>query len=154
MGAAGRHKCWCTHALQCEQHQRGARAATGHAAHHNPQICDEAHRLKAKGGNKTIDALLALRCARRVLLTGTPVQNRLDEFFALMSFATPSLLGAFATFQRVYGEACCNHNSTTTRAQLAAALARQHNVRCAGCSPEASPSGPPCLRRPPHAAAR
>ena len=45
------------------------------------QVCDEGHRLKAKGGNKTIDALLALQCPRRVVLTGTPVQNNLDEFY-------------------------------------------------------------------------
>jgi hypothetical protein len=44
-------------------------------------VCDEGHRLKAKGGNKTIDALLALNCHRRVVLTGTPVQNNLDEFY-------------------------------------------------------------------------
>lgn len=44
-------------------------------------MCDEGHRLKAKGGNKTIDSLLALNCPRRVVLTGTPVQNNLDEFY-------------------------------------------------------------------------
>jgi hypothetical protein len=45
------------------------------------QVCDEGHRLKAKGGNKTIDSLLALNCPRRVVLTGTPVQNNLEEFY-------------------------------------------------------------------------
>jgi hypothetical protein len=45
------------------------------------QVCDEGHRLKAKGGNKTIDSLLALSCAKRIVLTGTPVQNNLDEFY-------------------------------------------------------------------------
>lgn len=34
------------------------------------QVCDEGHRLKAKGGNKTVDSLLALNCAKRVVLTG------------------------------------------------------------------------------------
>lgn len=38
-------------------------------------------RLKSVGGNKTIDALLSLGCQRRVLLTGTPVQNDLQEFY-------------------------------------------------------------------------
>ena len=32
-------------------------------------VCDEGHRLKSAGGNKTIDALLSLGCARRVVLT-------------------------------------------------------------------------------------
>lgn len=44
-------------------------------------MCDEGHRLKAAGGNKTITALLALRCPRRILVTGTPLQNNLEEFY-------------------------------------------------------------------------
>jgi hypothetical protein len=35
-------------------------------------------RLKAAAGNKTIEGLQALGCARRVVLTGTPVQNNLE----------------------------------------------------------------------------
>jgi DNA repair and recombination protein RAD54B len=44
-------------------------------------VCDEGHRLKSAAGNKTIDALEDLGCLRRILLTGTPVQNALDEFY-------------------------------------------------------------------------
>ena len=39
------------------------------------------YRLKAAQGSKTMTSLLALNCQRRILLTGTPVQNNLDEFF-------------------------------------------------------------------------
>lgn len=67
-------------------------------------MCDEGHRLKAKGGNKTIDSLLALGCSRRVVLTGTPVQNNLEEFYALLNFAVPGLLGSSSAFKCVYGE--------------------------------------------------
>ena len=59
-------------------------------------------RLKSAGGNKTIEGLLALGCERRVVLTGTPVQNDLQEFYALLSFATPGVLGPMGTFKRVY----------------------------------------------------
>lgn len=38
-------------------------------------VCDEAHRIKNAAGTKTQSALAALQCKRRVLLTGTPVQN-------------------------------------------------------------------------------
>eukprot|EP00798_Chlamydomonas_sp_ICE-L_P002367 gene2367-8676_t len=38
-------------------------------------ICDEAHRLKCVSGSKTLDELIQLGYPRRVLLTGTPVQN-------------------------------------------------------------------------------
>ncbi|KAL6765798.1 SNF2 family N-terminal domain-containing protein [Haematococcus lacustris] len=65
-------------------------------------VCDEGHRLKAIGGNKTIDALMQLRCPRRVLLTGTPIQNNLQEFYALLSFVAPDLLGTAAAFKCVY----------------------------------------------------
>ncbi|KAG1662668.1 hypothetical protein FOA52_014594, partial [Chlamydomonas sp. UWO 241] len=67
-------------------------------------VCDEAHRLKSTHGNKTVDALLALGCRRRVLLTGTPVQNNLDEFYALLSFVAPGVLGTPAVFKRVYSD--------------------------------------------------
>jgi DNA repair and recombination RAD54-like protein len=41
-------------------------------------VCDEGHRLKNSDGNKTIAALAACPTRRRVLLTGTPVQNELS----------------------------------------------------------------------------
>jgi hypothetical protein len=41
-------------------------------------ICDEAHRLK-NDETKTNKALDSLSCRRRVLLSGTPMQNHLDE---------------------------------------------------------------------------
>ena len=67
-------------------------------------ICDEGHRLKALAGNKTTAALLALRCPRRVLLTGTPVQNNLGEFWAMCELACPDALGSAAAFHRVFAE--------------------------------------------------
>jgi DNA repair and recombination protein RAD54B len=42
-------------------------------------VCDEGHRLKSTGGNNTMAALLHLNCPRRLILTGTPVQNNLKE---------------------------------------------------------------------------
>lgn len=48
-------------------------------------VCDEAHRLK-NPGIKTTHLLASLPCKRRVLMTGTPVQNDLQVgriFFSL-----------------------------------------------------------------------
>lgn len=42
-------------------------------------VCDEGHRLKALNGSNTMTALLSLNCPRRIILTGTPVQNNLEE---------------------------------------------------------------------------
>jgi DNA repair and recombination RAD54-like protein len=41
-------------------------------------ICDEAHRLK-NAATATTKALAGLACRRRVLLSGTPMQNKLEE---------------------------------------------------------------------------
>jgi len=55
-------------------------------------MCDEAHRLK-NGDTLTNKALCAVPCSRRVMLSGTPMQNHLDEFYAMVGFCNPGLLG-------------------------------------------------------------
>uniref|UniRef100_K3WG33 DNA repair and recombination protein RAD54 n=1 Tax=Globisporangium ultimum (strain ATCC 200006 / CBS 805.95 / DAOM BR144) TaxID=431595 RepID=K3WG33_GLOUD len=64
-------------------------------------ICDEAHRLK--NANSQINrALSALACRRRVLLSGTPMQNDLEEFFAMVDFTNPNILGSTSEFRKQY----------------------------------------------------
>ena len=65
-------------------------------------ICDEGHRLKSTSGNQTTVALASLPTPRRVLLTGTPLQNDLDEFFGLANFVCPQVLGSLSAFRRDY----------------------------------------------------
>ena len=65
-------------------------------------VCDEAHRLKSAAGSKTLTALGTMVSARRVLLTGTPIQNDLSELYAMASFAVPGSLGPLAEFKRTY----------------------------------------------------
>jgi SNF2 family DNA or RNA helicase len=65
-------------------------------------ICDEGHRLKNIGGSKTLTALAALPTARRIILTGTPLQNNLEELFALTDFVRPNALGNLSTFRSVF----------------------------------------------------
>ncbi|XP_073030331.1 protein CHROMATIN REMODELING 25-like isoform X3 [Primulina eburnea] len=64
-------------------------------------ICDEAHRLK-NDQTLTNRALAALSCKRRVLLSGTPIQNDLEEFYAMVNFTNPGVLGNAAYFRRYY----------------------------------------------------
>ncbi|CAM0943959.1 unnamed protein product [Alopecurus aequalis] len=64
-------------------------------------ICDEAHRLK-NDQTLTNKALAALPCTRRILLSGTPMQNDLEEFFAMVNFTNPGVLGDAAYFRRYY----------------------------------------------------
>ncbi|GIL43572.1 hypothetical protein Vafri_1202, partial [Volvox africanus] len=64
-------------------------------------LCDEAHRLK-NDATLTNRALDNLPCKRRVLLSGTPMQNHLDEFFAMVDFCNPGVLGLPAQFRKYY----------------------------------------------------
>ncbi|XP_021617338.1 protein CHROMATIN REMODELING 25 isoform X3 [Manihot esculenta] len=64
-------------------------------------ICDEAHRLK-NDQTLTNRALAALSCKRRILLSGTPMQNDLEEFFAMVNFTNPGILGDAMYFRRHY----------------------------------------------------
>ncbi|KKF94482.1 DNA repair protein rhp54 [Ceratocystis platani] len=62
-------------------------------------LCDEGHRLK-NGDSQTFSALNSLNVTRRVILSGTPIQNDLSEYFSLISFANPDLLGTRIEFRK------------------------------------------------------
>ncbi|XP_074637415.1 DNA repair and recombination protein RAD54B-like isoform X3 [Acropora palmata] len=66
-------------------------------------ICDEAHRLK-NTNIKTATMISGLKTKRRILLTGTPVQNDLKEFHSLIDLCNPEILGTQASFRRLYEE--------------------------------------------------
>lgn len=67
-------------------------------------LADEGHRLK-NGESLTFTALDKLNVKRRVILSGTPIQNDLSEYFALLSFANPGLLGSRQEFRKNYENA-------------------------------------------------
>lgn len=60
-------------------------------------VCDEGHMLKNDSTNIR-KATEKIRTRRRVLLTGTPVENKLEECFNLISFVQPELLGSGKDF--------------------------------------------------------
>lgn len=62
-------------------------------------IADEGHRLKTER-NKSAQAIKALNTTRRVILSGTPIQNDLSEFFMMVDFVNPGLLGTFKSFMK------------------------------------------------------
>ncbi|CAO2815176.1 unnamed protein product [Amaranthus hypochondriacus] len=75
-------------------------------------ICDEAHRLK---NDQTITnrALASLVCKRRILLSGTPMQNDLEEFYAMVNFTNPGILGNATHFRRYYQAPIVNGREPT-----------------------------------------
>ncbi|CAK9059136.1 unnamed protein product [Durusdinium trenchii] len=66
-------------------------------------ICDEAHRMKNMS-SLLAKSLRGLKSRCRILLTGTPVQNALQDLWALMDFAQPGLLGNHATFVKTFSD--------------------------------------------------
>ena len=64
-------------------------------------IADEGHRLKT-AKNKSAQAIRSLNTPRRIILSGTPIQNDLSEFFMMVDFINPELLGTCKTFMKEF----------------------------------------------------
>ncbi|CAX45621.1 SWI/SNF family member, DNA-dependent ATPase, DNA repair and recombination protein, putative [Candida dubliniensis CD36] len=75
-------------------------------------LADEGHRLK-NGDSLTFTALNSLRCERRVILSGTPIQNDLSEYFSLLNFANPGYLGTRNEFRKNYENAILRGRDST-----------------------------------------
>uniref|UniRef100_A0A6A7FTU6 DNA repair and recombination protein RAD54-like n=1 Tax=Hirondellea gigas TaxID=1518452 RepID=A0A6A7FTU6_9CRUS len=79
-------------------------------------ICDEAHRLK-NSSSKCTSLLAAMPTQRRVLLTGIPLQNDLQELYSLLDFVSPGALCSSAAFRRVYEEPIVTAQQSTASQQ-------------------------------------
>jgi SNF2 family DNA or RNA helicase len=64
-------------------------------------VLDEAQAIKNET-SQTARAAFQLRGKFRVALSGTPVENRLEELWSIMHFANPGLLGGRSDFQERY----------------------------------------------------
>lgn len=66
-------------------------------------IIDEAHRLKNRNC-KLLEGLRLLNMEHRVLLTGTPLQNNVEELFSLLNFLEPSQFSSTEQFLQEFGD--------------------------------------------------
>ncbi len=73
-------------------------AQTWHAV-----VLDEGQFIKTPT-SKVAQVARELRAERRLVLTGTPVENRLLDLWSLFAFALPGLLGPQAAFKRLYAQ--------------------------------------------------
>ncbi|TID21199.1 hypothetical protein CANINC_003479 [Pichia inconspicua] len=64
-------------------------------------VCDEGHRLK-NNENKTMKTLESFKIRKRIILTGTPIQNDLQEFYTIANFTNNGILGDLKSFQKDY----------------------------------------------------
>jgi len=62
-------------------------------------VLDEAHLVK-NPDTKRSRAVKALKAARRIALTGTPVENNLAELWSIFDYALPGYLGTLANFAK------------------------------------------------------
>jgi SNF2 family DNA or RNA helicase len=65
-------------------------------------VVDEAHRLKNQN-SASAQLVRSLSTRHLLLLTATPVENRLEDLFQLVSLVRPGLLGSRAEFRRRHG---------------------------------------------------
>jgi superfamily II DNA or RNA helicase len=66
-------------------------------------VLDEAQRIK-NWNTKTAQAVKRLRSRYAFVLTGTPIENRIDEIHSLMDFLDPAVLGPLFRFNREFYE--------------------------------------------------
>ncbi|MCL1910134.1 MAG: DEAD/DEAH box helicase [Kiritimatiellaeota bacterium] len=64
-------------------------------------VLDEGQNIK-NPNSQNAKAAREIRAAHRLVLTGTPVENRLLDLWSLFAFAMPGLLGTQASFNRLY----------------------------------------------------
>ena len=63
-------------------------------------IIDEGHRMKNHNNKLTVTINQFYTTSHRILLTGTPLQNKLPELWALLNFLLPSIFKACDTFEQ------------------------------------------------------
>ncbi|KAJ1033828.1 hypothetical protein NDA16_000038 [Ustilago loliicola] len=94
-------------------------------------VCDEGHRLKSKEAKTTMMFDELDFCKRRIILSGTPIQNDLSELFAMVDFVDPGSLDTYDNFKTIFEEPIvrsraqhCSRQTKATGQARAAALRR------------------------------
>ncbi|WP_246145547.1 DEAD/DEAH box helicase [Bacillus rubiinfantis] len=64
-------------------------------------ICDEAQNAKSHSSQRS-RALRAMQSEFRLAMTGTPVENSLEELWSIMDFVQPGELGSLRDFRKTY----------------------------------------------------
>ena len=62
-------------------------------------ILDEAQNIKNQAARQT-QSIKRLPSGQKIVLTGTPVENRLSELWSIMDFLNPGYLGSFQSFRK------------------------------------------------------
>lgn len=77
-------------------------------------ILDEAQAIKSSSSSRW-KALLGFHCRNRLLLTGTPIQNNMQELWALLHFIMPSLFDSHDEFSEWFSKDIENHAQSNSK---------------------------------------
>ncbi|WP_027706814.1 DEAD/DEAH box helicase [Zooshikella ganghwensis] len=80
-------------------------------------VLDEAQSIK-NARSKAATAVRLIDAQHRLCLTGTPVENHLEELWALFDFLTPGLLGNKQQFRRLYRKPIEQQENSQSQAEL------------------------------------
>jgi SNF2 family DNA or RNA helicase len=86
--------------------------------------CCAAHRLKNKE-SKLFKALSQLSTEHRVLLTGTPIQNNIEELWTLLHYIEPKSFSSMSSFISEYGQLQKTEQVTALQHRLSPYLLRR-----------------------------
>ena len=104
-------------------------------------VADEAQAVK-NPLSRTARQIRTIGAQARFALTGTPVENRLADLWALLDFTTPGLLGTLDAFQQHVATPIERERDEEATARLAA-LVRPFLLRRRKTDPEIAPDLPP-----------
>ncbi|KAL2891892.1 putative DNA helicase INO80 [Ceratocystis lukuohia] len=77
-------------------------------------ILDEAQAIKSSQSSRW-KCLLSFHCRNRLLLTGTPIQNNMQELWALLHFIMPSLFDSHDEFSEWFSKDIESHATSNTK---------------------------------------
>lgn len=77
-------------------------------------ILDEAQAIKSSSSSRW-KSLLSFQCRNRLLLTGTPIQNSMQELWALLHFIMPSLFDSHDEFSEWFSNDIESHAQSNTQ---------------------------------------
>jgi len=80
-------------------------------------VLDEAQMVK-NARTKAAKAVRQLKASQKIALTGTPVENRLSELWAILDACNPGLLGSQQGFREQFATAIERHNDPEVTARL------------------------------------
>lgn len=87
-------------------------------------VCDEGHRLKSST-NKVLKFLSSMNISKKIVLSGTPIQNDLSEFYNIINFINPGVLGSLQGFTKDFmnpisrsREVNCTNKDTLKRGEV------------------------------------